>query len=140
MRRCQTERDLGRFAAEIRYSLSSMSSGDSELQMMEVENLSEASPTSQTVQVTKRYGENHREVFNNILALNNPVLFKSAQGYLLKAHQSDPQLFQSVPLWLRAQKAIHHYQFSAQARRFIHSLFENVFVEPEALPYLDRLK
>jgi len=139
LRRCQTERDLGRYASEIRYSISS-SSGDSELQMMEVEHLSAASPTSNTVQVTRRYGESHRDIFSHILSLNNPVLFKSAQGYLVKANQSDPQLFQSVPLWLRAQKAIRHYQFSAGVRRFIHSLFENVFVEPEALPYLDRLK
>jgi hypothetical protein len=138
LKRCMTQNDFGRFA-EMRMSIGS-SSDDSELQMMEVERLSVASPDNFTVAPIRRFGERHREVFRRIVSLTNPVMFKNSQSSLIKTKQHDPQLFYSVGLWLRVQKALAVFKFALNARKFIHMLFESTFADPESLPYLDRLK
>ena len=139
LRRSKTQLDLGSRMGRYAKTLSSDSSSDSDLARMDVERLSAASPMSSTPTFSK-YGERHRDVLRQIKALNNPVLSRSAQSALVRAYQNDPAVFQSVPLWVRVQKFIAHFQISEGVRRLLHSLFENVFVHPDALPYLDRLK
>ena len=134
-----TQNDMFSRFAEVRMSLGS-SSDDSDLEMMEVEHMSAASPTNFQIPAIKRFGDRHREVLKRLLSLMNPVVFKNAQVYLLKAKQHEPQIFYSVGLWLRVQKALVFFNFPLNARKFIHMLFDNVFVDPDALPYLDRLK
>jgi hypothetical protein len=138
LRRCMTQNDFGRFA-EMRLSIGS-SSDDSDLQMMEVERVSVASPTNFAVSPIRRFGERHRDMLRRIVSLTNPVTFKTVQSGLLRTKQHDPQLFYSVGLWLRVQKAMVFFKFPLNARKFIHMLFDNTFADPEALPYLDRLK
>ncbi|KAF4707951.1 hypothetical protein FOZ63_013876 [Perkinsus olseni] len=137
-------------------SSSSSSSTDSDLAKMEREPPSAVGPlpvfTSEKSRERRRgttaprrafykeYTPEHAEVLRHLTALCNTVAYKESHKFLIRKKHSEPHLFQSVGLWLRIHKRMLKLHFPLATRRVIDNLFDYVFLDFDALDYLDNLK
>lgn len=80
------------------------------------------------------------QVLRHLTALCNTVAYKESHKFLIRKKHSEPHLFQSVGLWLRIHKRMLKLHFPLATRRVIDNLFDYVFLDFDALDYLDNLR
>jgi len=84
--------------------------------------------------------DEERKVFDEVMSLASLVQFKTKSANLTQIRQSNPSIFQSVPLWFSVYDRTLKGSFNLAARRVIHSLFVHTLCSPDALAELDLLK
>lgn len=94
---------------------------------------------NESTNAAEAFTDRHLNIFREINALASSVHFKQNTASLNATKQKNPEIFQSVPLWLAVMDRLRVGRFNLQSRRIIHSLFMHTFHSDASFMTLDRL-